>query len=138
MENLFKNENANAFDVYGKSKIALAKYTYHIAKKYENSNVKIYMNHPGITITPLGLYAFGGFIFKMAKYFSALFISNEKAALSVFYILSHNLEPGSIAGPDRLFGGWGYPKKNKILNKVKTGALPLIETTRKEIEGCTL
>ena len=63
---------------YGRSKLCLAKYTYALAKKYEGSNVRVYMNHPGITLTPLGLNAvkidMAGFAVTL---FSPLFNSNE-------------------------------------------------------------
>ena len=122
--------------LYGRSKICLAKYTYHKAKALEGSNVRIYMNHPGIAITPLGLNAVGSRIAKLAKtWLSHLFMSPEKSALSVAYILSHPLPVGTIVGPNKLFGGWGYPKANCILHKVKTGAEELVAFTDMEIYG---
>ena len=49
------------------------------------------------------------------------------------YILSHSLPVGSVVGPNKGFGGWGYPKVNPILRKVKNGADQLIAFTRKEL-----
>ena len=119
---------------YGRSKICLTKYTYSLAKKYEGSNVCVYMNHPGITLTPLGLNAVRKGIadFAMAL-LTPFFNTNEKSSLSVAYILSHTLPAGSIVGPNKLLGGWGYPTVNRILKKVKTGAEELIAFTEKEI-----
>lgn len=112
---------------YGRSKICLAKYTYALAKKYEGSNVRVYMNHPGITLTPLGLNAVRkGIVDFAGPLVTPIFNSNEKSSLSVAYILSHSLPAGSIVGPNKGFGGWGYPTANPILKKVKTGAEELI------------
>lgn len=49
-------------------------------------------------------------------------------------ILSHTLPVGSIVGPNKLLGGWGYPTVNPILKKYKTGAEELIAFTEKEIK----
>ena len=108
--------------VYARSKLCLAKYTYHKAIELECSNVRIYMNHPGIALTPLGLNAVGPRIAKLQCVAKPLFNSPEKSSLSVAYILSHSIPVGSIVGPARGFGGWGYPKVNHICKRVKTGA----------------
>lgn len=108
--------------VYARSKLCLAKYTYHKAIELEGSNVRIYMNHPGIALTPLGLNAVGPRIAKLQCVAKPLFNSPEKSSLSVAYILSHTIPVGSIVGPARGFGGWGYPKVNHIYKRVKTGA----------------
>ena len=119
---------------YGRSKICLTKYTSALAKKYEGSNVCVYMNHPGITLTPLGLNAVRKGIADFATaLLTPFFNTNEKSSLSVAYILSHTLPAGSIVGPNKCFGGWGYPTVNRILKKVKTGAKELIAFTEKEI-----
>ena len=120
--------------VYSRSKLCLAKYTYHKAKELENSNVRIYMNHPGIAITPLGINAVGPKYAKAAKTVAPLFNSPEKSSLSVACILSHNFPAGSIVGPVKLFHGWGYPELNRTSRKVKTGAEQLIAFTKKEIQ----
>jgi len=121
------------FRVYGRSKISLAKYTYNLAMKYRESNVCVLMNHPGMAITPMGLNAFGKKVARLAPLAGHLINSPEKSALSVPYILSTTFAPGSIIGPNRVFGGWGYPKENHIYKKVKLGAEELIEFTQKEI-----
>lgn len=121
--------------VYSRSKLCLAKYTYHTAKKLEGSNMRMYMNHPGIAITPLGVNAVGPRYERPAKAVSRLFNSPEKSSLAVAYILSHDLPAGSIVGPVKGFGGWGYPKRNRVPRKVKEGAGELIAFTDKEIQG---
>lgn len=129
----YKNKYSD-LAAYARSKICLTKYTYAISKKYANSNVKILMNHPGIALTPLGLNAVGPKIASLSKVFGGLFNSVEKSSLSVAYILSHNIPSGAIVGPTKIFGGWGYPKVNKIHHKVKTGAEELVEFTEKELQ----
>ena len=84
-------------------------------------------------MTPLGMNAFGGKIKGAAKFFSGLFNSPEKSALALAYLTVGRAEIGSLIGPRALFGGWGYPKKNRILHKVKVGADALIRFTNKEI-----
>ena len=114
--------------VYARSKLCLAKYTYHKAHELEHSNVRICMNHPGIALTPLGLNAVGR-IAKLQCVAKPLFNSPEKSSLSVAYILSHNIVVGSIVGPTGGLGGWGYPRINHIYEKVKRGAERLITFT---------
>ena len=122
------------FRVYARSKLCLAKYTYAMARKYEGSNLRFFMSHPGIAITPMGMNAYGDFVKKAAKVLSWVFNAPEKSSLSVAYILSHNVPAGSIVGPSRGFGGWGYPRKNRIYRRVKTGAEELIRFTNDEIK----
>lgn len=119
--------------VYSRSKICLAKYSYYKAKQLEGSNLHICMNHPGIAITPLGLNFVGPKLAKLAKPVGHLFNSSEKSSLSVAYIASRAVPAGGIVGPNKLFGGWGYPKANRVRRKVKTGAEELIAFTEKEI-----
>jgi retinol dehydrogenase-13 len=91
------------------------------------------MIHPGIAMTPLGLNAFGGKVKGAANFFRGLFNTPEKSALALAYLTGRQEAEGSIIGPNALFGGWGYPKKNRILRKVKVGADELIHFTDKEI-----
>ena len=121
--------------VYSRSKLCLAKYTWHLAQKQAGSNVRVYMSHPGIAITPLGLNAVGPKYLKLAKVVTPLFNSPEKSSLSAAYILSHSFPPGSIAGPVKFFHGWGYPKLNRTSRKVTEGAEQLIAFTQKEIDS---
>ena len=132
-DDFYDSKRNRSVVIYARSKICLAKYTYYLAGKMEESNVRIYMNHPGIAITPLGLNAVGPRLAKVANVVSSCFNSPEKSSLSVPYILSHSLPAGSIVGPDKILGGWGYPKVNHILSKVKTGAEQLIAFTEKSV-----
>ena len=120
--------------VYARSKLCLAKYTYALAERLKSTNVRVLMNHPGVAITPLGLDAYG----KWAKRFSGLFRpvvnSPEKSSLSVAYILSHDVKPGSHVGPHVVFDCFGYPRVNRLPGKIKTGAEELMNFTNKEIE----
>ena len=92
------------------------------------------MNHPGMTVTPMGLNAFGTPVRRISDRFGALFNSPEKSALSLAYILSHDVPAGSIVGPNKGFGGWGYPEENRIVRRVTVGAEELIRFTDEEIE----
>ena len=120
--------------VYARSKICLARYTYYAAKQNEGGNLRIYLNHPGIALTPLGLNIVGPKLAKFEKAAAHLFNSPEKSALSVACILSHHYPAGSIVGPNKLLGGWGYPKRNHTYRKVKVGAKELVEFTEREID----
>ena len=90
------------------------------------------MDHPGIAITPLGVNAFGPVIAKLSRVVRPVFNSPEKSSLAVAYIAAHRVPAGSIVGPTKFFGGWGYPKINRVARKVKTGAEELIALTEKE------
>ena len=128
-----KERHYRTFNVYARSKLCLARYTYAKAMQYKESNIRILMNHPGMTFTPLALNAFGKVVRSLAGIVGPLTNSPEKSALSLAYILSHDVSPGSVIGPDKCFGGWGYPKKNRILRRVKEGAEQLISFTENEI-----
>ena len=133
-EDFYYTKRYRPLPVYSRSKLCLAKYTYYTAKKLDGSHVRMYMNHPGIAITPLGINAVGPKYEKAAKLVTPLFNSPEKSSLAVAYILSHTLPAGSIVGPVSGFCGWGYPKPNRVSSKVKTGAEELIAFTEKEID----
>ncbi len=129
-----REKRYRTFSVYARSKLCLARYTYAQAKRYAGSSVRILMNHPGMTITPMGLNAFGNGVRRMAGVAGKLSNSPEKSALSLAYILSHDVPAGSIVGPNKGFGGWGYPVINRVGRRVKEGAEELIRFTHKEIE----
>ena len=122
------------FPVYARSKLCLAKYTYALTKRYAGSNVRILMNHPGMTLTPMGLNALGNGIKRLTGIVERLSNSPEKSALSLAYILSHEIPAGSIVGPNKGFGGWGYPEMNRVGQRVKEGAEELMRFTNMEIE----
>ena len=131
LEKRYRNLSA-----YSRSKLCLAKYTFELAKRYEDTNVRVLMCHPGIALTPLGLNAYGKWVKRLSElsFLSNMFNSAEKSSLSLAYILSHDVPPGSIIGPDKGLGGWGYPRQNRVTNKVKTGAEELIAFTEEEIK----
>lgn len=122
------------YPVYARSKLCLAKYTYAQAKRYEGSNVRIVMSHPGMTLTPMGLSAVGKYAGWVVPIAEPLSNSPEKSSLSLAYILSHEIPAGSIIGPNKGFGAWGYPEMNRIRRRVKEGAEELIRFTNSEIE----
>ena len=120
-------------NVYSRSKLCLAKYSYELSQKYENTNIFVYMIHPGISVTPLGVNAFGNFVKKIAPYVGGIFNSPEKSALQTIYILSKNTPAGSLVGPG-IFGVWGFPKEGRVGKSVKTGRDELIEFTKNELK----
>ena len=129
-----RGKRYRTFPVYARSKLCLARYTYAQAKRYTESNVRILMNHPGMTITPMGLNAFGRGVRRLAGILGPLSNSPEKSALSLAYILSHDVPAGAIVGPNKGFGGWGYPEINRVGRRVKEGAEELIRFTNNEIK----
>jgi retinol dehydrogenase-13 len=128
-------KNYGHFKIYAKSKLALARYTNALAHRYEGSSVKICMNHPGMSLTPIGMKAYGKTVYRIGNAFRFLLNSAEKSALSVAYILSHNVKSGSVVGPRGFLNGWGYPGQNKICPRSLVGVEELIAFTEKEIEG---
>ena len=122
------------FAVYARSKLCLAKYTYYLSEKYKNSDIDIFMIHPGISVTPLGANAFGETVKKLARVMKGVFNSPEKSSLSLFYIVSKDLPAGSIVGP-HILEAWGYPKENRVRKCVKEGAEELIKFTENEIKN---
>ncbi len=121
------------FKVYARSKVALAKYTYSLATSRQNSNVTVLMNHPGISMTPIALQSFGKMIYTIGGALKWMFNSPEKSSLSVSLIMSKHFDAGSIIGPNVLVNGWGYPRKNRIRKRVKTGGEELKEFAEVEI-----
>ncbi|MBR4761193.1 MAG: SDR family NAD(P)-dependent oxidoreductase [Clostridia bacterium] len=127
----FHKKNYKNLSVYAASKLCLARYTFYKARALEGGNVSLVMSHPGIAITPLGINAYGETVGRLAKMFGGIFNSPEKSALSLLYIISNEPPAGTLAGPDRLFGGWGYPRQNRVYKKVKTGGKELADFTKK-------
>ena len=119
--------------VYARSKLCLAIYTRELARRTRKTRLRILMSHPGITMTPLGMNAYGKTVSRLAGRFRGVFNSPEKSALSAAYILSHEVPPGALVGPDRFFGGWGFPRENKIPRRADRNAEELIRFTEKEI-----
>ena len=131
-KDFYCNKHYEHFNVYAKSKLCLAKYSYDLAKKLEDTNVCVYMIHPGISVTPLGANAFGSVISKLANALRGVFNSPEKSSLAMVYSLLKDLPAGSITGPSFL-EVWGYPKAGKIRRCVKEGAEELIAFTESEL-----
>ena len=132
-EDFYCDRNYRNLRVYARSKLCIAKYSFTLAKRLEGSNVRIMMSHPGIAITPLGLNPFGDWVKKLSRVLGWVFNSPEKSSLSMAYILSRELPPGSIVGPRKFFGGWGYPEENRVIRKVREGGEELICFTEEEL-----
>ena len=121
-EDFFCAKKPGSFAVYGRSKLCLAMVSHALAKRCEGCNVRVYMNHPGVAITPLGLNAFGKWAARLAGMLRPLINSPEKSALSLAYILSHDVPAGSLVGPHRVFDCVGYPAVNRIPRRATEGA----------------
>ena len=132
-KDFFYGKRYHTVPAYSRSKTCLAKYTYWLAKRMEGGNVRVYMNHPGISITPMGLNAVGPRLAPIGKFVAPVFNSPEKSSLSVAYILAGDIPAGSIVGPSRCLGGWGYPRVNRVSRKVKTGGEELAAFTEAQI-----
>ena len=128
-EDFFCAKKPGSFAVYGRSKLCLAMVSHALAKRCEGCNVRVYMNHPGVAITPLGLNAFGKWAARLAGMLRPLINSPEKSALSLAYILSHDVPAGSLVGPHRVFDCVGYPAVNRIPRRATEGAKELIRFT---------
>jgi hypothetical protein len=92
------------------------------------------MNHPGISITPIGLKAYGKAVYKVADVAKFIFNSPEKSSLGTAYILSHDIATGSVVGPSGFINGWGYPNVNKVCDKTLVGIDELIAFTDGELK----
>ena len=119
--------------LYARSKRCLATYSIALAERMKGSNIRVVMSHPGISLTPLGLNAFGRWVNRLAVVFRPLFNSPEKSSLALACLLSQDLPAGSLAGPHILFDCFGYPRKNKLPRRVLTGAEALIRFTDEEL-----
>ncbi|MBR7092583.1 MAG: SDR family NAD(P)-dependent oxidoreductase [Clostridia bacterium] len=115
---------------YARSKLCLARYTAALVQRCAGTNVHVYMTHPGITITGIASHLFGR-IYKIACWMP--FNSTEKSSLSAAWLLAHPLPEGSIVGPNKLFGGWGYPRRNRVLRRARQGTAELVSFTEAEI-----
>lgn len=132
-DNFYYTKKYKNFGAYARSKLCLARYTYALASRCVDTNIRVWMIHPGIAMTPLGLNAFGGKVKGAATFARGLFNTPEKSALALPYLTARQGAVGSLIGPRALFGGWGYPKNNRIVRKVKLGADALIHFTKEEV-----
>ena len=133
-DDFYCEKHYRSMKVYARSKLCLARYTLALAKRYDSTNIRVFMSHPGMSPTPLGLNTLPGWFLRPAKLFIPLFNTPEKSSLSFAYIMSRDLPPGSLIGPAAVFGGWGYPKVNRVCRRAGEGAGELISFTEKELE----
>ena len=117
---------------YARSKLCLARYSRFLAEKYKDTNVRVYMTHPGIALTPIASHFLGG-MYALSKIVPIN--SAEKSSLAAAWILSHDVPDAGVVGPNKFFGGWGYPKLNRTCRRAKRDIEPLIEFTDKAIES---
>ena len=117
---------------YPRSKLCLTRYSEYLAAKYSGTNIRVYMDHPGITMTRIASHIFGRW-YVLAKLMP--FNSVEKSSLSAAWLLTNDIPAGSVVGPGRLFCGWGYPRINKKSKRALRDTDQLIGFTKKEIEN---
>ncbi len=115
---------------YPRSKLCLARYSEYLAAKYSGTNIRVYMDHPGITMTQIASHIFGRW-YVLTKLMP--FNSVEKSSLSAVWLLTNDVPSGSVVGPGRLFCGWGYPRINKKSKRALCDIDRLIGFTEKEI-----
>ena len=129
-EDFFKYKKFSKFKTYGISKLCILKYSLYLNEILNNTNVSLYLVHPGVTYSPL----IGGAYTKIASLFSKLlkfiFMSNEKAARASILCLSNDdIEKGNLYGPTVFFDVYGKPKKNRIKKSAYKDLDKLIEYT---------
>lgn len=133
LNDFYCEKNYGDFRIYSKSKLAITRMSIYFARKYKDSNVKIYMIHPGTSITPIVEKGFTNGLGNLAAKLHFLFNSPEKSSLAVPFLLAVKPEVGSLIGPRGFRNCWGYPSVNKI-NKIAYQNLEeLISFTEKEI-----
>lgn len=120
---------------YSRSKLCLAIFSRALARSLSDTNLAVYMIHPGVSMTPLAADAYGRVVSFLANRFRGLFNSPEKSSLAPFFILAKQPPAGSLAGPSGFFGVWGYPKTNSIPKRIDRGGEELIAFTENELSG---
>ena len=116
-------------NAYSRSKLCLARYTAHLAEQYAGTNIRVYMIHPGLAVTPIASHICGG-MYTLAKLLPIN--SAEKSSLAAVWLLSHDVPVGSVVGPSHIFGGWGYPGINRPCRRALCGVEPLIAFTKEQ------
>lgn len=132
------------FKIYARSKLATCMLSYQEIIDYKNTNVKIYMIHPGIAPTTIVRHGLGDLIYQLEVLFRFLFNSVEKSSLACFYCIFKEPKNDVMIGPSLLFDGWGKPKENRVSRAFKkyvyndTKRKELILYTEKEIKEAIL
>lgn len=116
-----ERSGAGTFRIYGQSKLLVTRWSLMLDRSLEGTNVSVYMNHPGISITPIASKAYGDWVFRIGRPFIGIFQSAEKSALAIPYIITNDVPSGSLYGPDGFLDGWGLPRRNRLLRKAYEG-----------------
>ena len=126
----FSNLNAerkyDKWGAYGQSKLANLLFTFELQRKLQKSgsSVTVYSSHPGYSATNLlttGPKLEGASVKKKFMQLADSLIATKASlgALSTIYAAtSPDVKAGALYGPD-LFGMWGLPAENKIVEKGK-------------------
>ena len=124
--NLNAEKNYDKWGAYGQSKLANLLFTFELQKRLQKSGSKttVYSSHPGYSATNLlttGPKLEGASVKKKFMQLADSLIATKASlgALSTIYAAtSQEVKAGALYGP-ALFGMWGLPAENKIVEKGK-------------------
>lgn len=134
--NFFFDKGYGRFKAYSRSKLCVTKYSLALHSRLEGSNVKLYLSHPGTSLTPIATNALGSWTSTLVGIVGRWIIqSPEKSALSIPYIVAGNRTAGQMYGPAGILEAWGYPGRSKISRKALFGWDELQEFTTRLVNG---
>lgn len=134
--NFFFEKGYGRFKAYSRSKLCVTKYSLALHRRTEGSNVKLFLSHPGTSLTPIATNALGSRTSSVVGFIGRWIIQTpEKSALSIPYIIAGNRKAGQMYGPAGILEAWGYPGKSKISRKALAGWDELQEFTTRLVNG---
>ncbi len=129
-------ENTSVFNQYKLSKTAITNYFYYLS---QNTNLNIYMMHPGVSSTNIFSnpnVSYWKWFKSLAKWVMSVVVhSPKKAALGISLLASKDYPNHTFLGPRGIGQISGYPKVIKLKNSGKKYANELYINTKKAIEG---
>ena len=129
-------ENTSVFNQYKLSKTAITNYFYYLS---QNTNLNIYMMHPGVSSTNIFSnpnVSYWKWFKSLAKWVMSFVVhSPKKAALGISLLASKDYPNHTFLGPRGIGQISGYPKIIKLKNSGKKYANELYINTKKAIEG---
>lgn len=128
-------ENTSVFNQYKLSKTAITNYFYYLS---QNTNLNIYMMHPGVSSTNIFSnpnVSYWKWFKSLAKWVMSFVVhSPKKAALGISLLASKDYPNHTFLGPRGIGQISGYPKVIKLKNSGKKYANELYINTKKAIE----
>ena len=117
-EHFFPSEKDKPIHTYANSKSMTTHMFYYFFKKYENTNLKFYLAHPGSTYTPLIAKGYKNHAIKLlGRRFMKIFFHKPEKACLVYASVIRDIPNGSYIGPRGPLEMSGFPKLLKIKNK---------------------